>query len=508
MTPGPSHFRRPRPGAALLALAALAFASLPGCHRDPVRPSVLLVTIDTLRPDRLACYGYARSKTPNIDRVASSGARFAVAYCDIPWTTGSLASTMTGTFGPKHGVRSFTTRLAQDRVTLAEMLKPHGYTTGAIVASFAVDSAFQLDQGFDTYDDRLDRAVFSDGREGIGSVPLTGSATEVRREDMDLKLHNDAYRSDAEVTAAAERWIDQHRDEPFFLWVHYFGPHERIETRPAPNRAQAVVDEYDPDTRATDAAFGDLLDHLDALPSLASRTLLVLHSDHGQALREHGIFGHGHDLYEESVRIPMLMRLPGAIPAGTVVDTMARNVDIASTVLDYLGIAAPAGLDGRSLRPAILGQPQEEAGAYMEMLGGDSLPVPMPPAGVYFASSDWHGLRLGPWKYMNVRLKAPCIRNPASYRGGALGINPREPVGGQPLDGPACTAPLRQDLYAADGASPLREDLKANRVASQRSTAADYARRVASIADDSRDPSALDLDPAQQGKLKSLGYLQ
>jgi len=501
---------RTRLGLVLAAFAVLAVSSGVGwkAWQRWNDPAVILITVDTLRADRLSSYGYRNSRTPNIDRLADEGVRFSLAYCDIPWTTGSLASTLTGTFGPKHGVQSFTTRLPDDRTTLAEILKANGYDTGAVVGSFAVDAAFNLDQGFDTYDDSLDMPLFQVPGQKVEDIRVETDEFDVDNASIERKMHNNSYRSDKEVSTAAIKWLDEHSEGRFFLWVHYFGPHERLVFDKGVDLGRKVIEDYDPDLRETDVAIGRLLDNIDGRWGLARRTLVVLHSDHGQAMHEHGIFGHGHDLYEESVRIPILMRLPGVIPPGTVVDAMARNVDILSTALDYLDVKSPSGLDGRSLRPAINGENVSDVPAYMELIEADQFAVQMPPLGEYYGSSTWRGVRLGPWKYMRVSMVAPCVRNPARYAKGFVSINPSNPIGGELVPDADCSKPLRQDLYRTDGHAYLPETPVVNFVAGKPAIATDLGQRTMAIADAQRAKEELDLDDEQTDKLKSLGYLQ
>ncbi len=470
--------------------------------------NVLLITIDTMRSDRLSSYGYERSRTPNMDRLAKDGVRFALAYCDIPWTTGSVASTMTSTFGPKHGVKTFVNKLPDDRTTMAEVLKEHGFSTGAVLASFATDSAYNLDQGFDTYDDELDTPVFLRPGQAVEKVEIASPGEELDKDEVNEKIANDGYRSDVSVADAAVRWLQSHRTGNNFLWVHFFGPHERFVLEPGTNHAQRVITDYDADTRLTDWSLGRVLDELDRL-HLSDDTLVMLHSDHGQALREHGIFGHGHDIYDESVRVPMLMRLPGRIPAGTTITSLVRNVDIFPTVADFLGIAAPPDIDGRSLRPLIRGESLPDAPAYMELIDATPITVAMIPSGSYFAGSSWHGVRLGSWKYMNVGLNPPCLRNFSGYAPmGFLDVNPLHPVGGEQVPDKDCSRLLRQDLYEAKGLKYATEDVTKNRIVARKDVSNELAGIVKKIQSSRSAGESLRLDPDQERKLRSLGYLR
>ncbi len=208
-----------------------------GCAERP-KPSVLLITIDTLRADHVSAYDDSRASTPNLDALAREGALFESAYCDVPWTTPSMASTLTGRFAHRHGMRFSHNRLRESETTVAERLRDAGYRTGAVVASFPLKSVFGLNQGFDTYIDTF-----------IG--PLEGGKEfgEPRR--------------DLEVTELASRRLSSlvETPQPFFLWVHYFGPHRP--KYPELDIWQAVarhVATYAERVAATDRAVGILLE--------------------------------------------------------------------------------------------------------------------------------------------------------------------------------------------------------------------------------------------------------
>ncbi len=331
-----------------------------GCRREEVGTpaprkgwNVLLITIDTQRPDRLSCYGYKQHQTPAFDRLAREGVRFANAFCDVTWTTPSMSSVMTGSYPTRHGLRSTYQRLAAENITLAEVLKANGYATAAIVGSFPVAAMFGLDQGFDHYDDRFSAPIV------VGAPTQPARVENKFHENVDdqrlfqmLKARADAYRPDAEVTDTAIQWLDQNRpkDQPFFLWLHYFGPHELQDLRLSPEEQNVqILKEYDGQVRETDRQLGRLLAALDQR-RLTGNTLTILHADHGQSLGEHWYVGHGRNLYDPTLRIPLLVRLPGVVPAGKVVEALARNIDIFPTVLDLTGIRINHAIDGETLR--------------------------------------------------------------------------------------------------------------------------------------------------------------
>jgi arylsulfatase A-like enzyme len=333
----------------------VCLAAALGCGGSE-RPSVLLVTIDTLRYDRLSIYSYRGQETPRLDAIGRDGAVFEQAVCDVPWTSASMASVFTGRYATYHGVQLGTDRLSDDAVTLAEVARAHAYRTAGFIGSFPLSSVYNLSQGFETYDEHLDtpmvpfppgqRPAFPDVK-AIPRVDL-GDA-ETFGPYFAKKIFNDAIRTDDAVTDAAARWLRAHHEKPFLLWVHYFGPHERGYLQETPEQAAArIPTEYDRDLAFTDAQVGRLVRKLGTL-GLRDRALLIVHADHGQSLGENGYVGHGENLYPPSLRIPLLVRWPGRIPAGVRMSGWVENVDIFPTVLHSLGIDDGPPVDGRDL---------------------------------------------------------------------------------------------------------------------------------------------------------------
>jgi arylsulfatase A-like enzyme len=313
----------------------------------------VLITVDTLRPDRLSCYGYRGHETPAIDRLAAEGALFEDAVSDAPWTTPSMASVLTGLYPTLHGLRSSNAhRLAPEEVTLAEVLGERGYGTAAVIGSFPLHSLYGLDQGFAHYDDDFTRPIWIHPDHEPGEAPRDLPETPEGRALFTLESALDnSRRTDAEVSDAALAWLRDSRSEPFLLWVHYFGPHSKPDWRRSPAEQERLHrGRYDADVREVDAEVGRLLDALDA-EGLARRTLVVFHADHGESLGENGLLGHGGLLNRASVQVPLILRLPGAIPAGARLPALVRNVDIFPTVLDVAGGPAELELSGRSLLP-------------------------------------------------------------------------------------------------------------------------------------------------------------
>ncbi len=318
----------------------------------PRHPNVLLITIDTLRADRVRCYGERTSLTPNIDRLAQAGVCFSNAFCDITWTTPSMSSVMTGSYATRHGMRSTYQQLDASNVTLAEVLKQHGYHTAAVIGSFPLDASFGLNQGFDSYDDHFTAPIIVGGDAPAEHVASQFSTdVDAQRLYQYLKAQADAYRPDSQVSDTAIAWLTEKRQEPFFLWVHYFGPHELNDMRvPFEQQNEHTISAYDSAVHNTDTQVGRLLAALDDL-GLTRRTLTILHADHGQSLGEHLYVGHGKNLYDPTLRVPLVVRLPGISRPKRMVFALARNIDIMPTVLDVTGVPISEPIDGESLRP-------------------------------------------------------------------------------------------------------------------------------------------------------------
>ena len=330
----------------LVVVALAAAAVVRGRRGREVRHdpglSVLLVSIDTLRADALGCYGRADAGTPWIDRLAAGGVRFETARAHNVVTLPSHSNLLTGRLPTSHGVRDNAGfRLPADVPTLATMLRDRGYRTGAFVSAFVLDSRFGLDRGFEAYDDRLG------GAETGGSLAVP-------------------ERSGARTVNAARIWIDSMAGERWFAFVHLYEPHFPY-APPAPLRARFAASPYQGEVAAADAALEPLLRPI--LEGKKGRVLVVLTSDHGESLGEHGEATHGLFAYEATLRVPLLVHAPGIL-APRVASGPARHVDVLPTVLGALGVPPPPGLEGRSLLPAAAGQaepPAEES--YFEALG-------------------------------------------------------------------------------------------------------------------------------------------
>jgi len=344
-------------------LCAVLLFGVSGCrNRETLpggsRPSgkILLIVVDTLRADALGCYGYERPTSPNIDRLAESGALFLQARAQSPWTLPSVATILTGLYPRQHGAvrvgRDFYP-LASAARTLAEILRDEGFTTGAFVNTQFGYAPFQIGQGFDTY-------------------------------SVEKGARNSGIRDASATAALAASWIDEHANEDFLLLVHFFDPHLKYEApeeyrrrfvrdpsyngeyteawgdeeeldavlegdiRPGRADRNHLRDLYDAEVAYTDAAVGVILHQLGD-SGIRNETLVVFTADHGEEFWEHGGFEHGHAFYDEVIRVPLIISRPGRLPAGATAEASVGHIDVFPTVLEAVGATVPGNLPGRSL---------------------------------------------------------------------------------------------------------------------------------------------------------------
>ncbi len=288
--------------------------------RGEVR-NVLLISIDTCRADRLSCYGYNRRTTPNIDAIAEEGVLFENAVSTIPLTLPAHSSMLTGTIPPYHGVHdNLGYQLGDDNVTLAEILKDNGFTTCGIVSSFVLDSRFGIDQGFDFYQDQF--------------------------KEEDLSPGQYSERAGGEASSLAEKWLDEHRDDRFFLFLHYYDPHYPYNP-PEPFKSKFMESLYDGEIAYADHCIGKVIKKLKSL-DLYDSTLIVIAGDHGESLQEHGESTHGYFIYQSAVKVPLIVKLPGKGKPKKDTRTVSL-IDIVPTILGSLNIPIPSEVMGKDL---------------------------------------------------------------------------------------------------------------------------------------------------------------
>ena len=349
----------PIPRTLFRALALLALVLAAGCASPPAtRPNIVVVLIDTLRPDRLGAYGNTRGLSPFLDELASRSTVFQHAYAQSSWTSASVASLFTSRYQSQHGVTSFSSPLPAEEETLSEALRSHGYDNGAFVANFLLRANLGYDQGFATFD--------------------TYSRLDPTSPGKFIKATADRINSEALA------WLD-HRPEnaPRFLYLHYMEPHVPFGPQPAalatvmgdrplpdieavnhafavwtlvdfkkdPALLEATKDLYDAEVLSIDTALRELFTELGRRGVLDDAIVVVL-ADHGEEFLEHGLIGHDKTLYEEVIRVPLIIHVPGQSERFDV-EKRVSLIDVAPTLLDLVGIAPPAGFEGRSLAPLL-----------------------------------------------------------------------------------------------------------------------------------------------------------
>ncbi|HEY6292952.1 MAG TPA: sulfatase-like hydrolase/transferase [Terriglobia bacterium] len=338
----------------MVLCASLAQGAAPPQVSAKAKPDVVLVTIDTLRADHLGCYGYKRGETPNLDALAASAARFAHAYTPVPITLPAHTAIMTASYPMATGIHDFSgNKLPADAVTLAKVLYNDGYRTGAFVSAAVLDSRFGLNAGFDTYYahfdfNRLDEA-------NLDLVERPGDQT------TDLALG--WLRDDVKV-AGADR-------KPFFLWLHLYDPHFPY-TPPEPYATKFREQPYDGEIAFADAQVGRLLVFLRGR-RLFDNTVIVVCGDHGEGLGEHGEKTHGFFVYNSTLQVPLIVKVPGIAPS--VVETNASLIDVMPTVLQALKIAIPPSVQGRSQLAEMQGRPVPSPESVRDLYAETYLPL-------------------------------------------------------------------------------------------------------------------------------------
>ena len=307
--------------------ALLLLVSLVSCARGPAAGdlsdwNVLLVTIDTLRADRLGFTGYGGAATPVMDGLAAGGVVFENAIATAPITLPSHASILTGLYPPAHGVLDNGYYiLPEDVPTLPGILRDHGYETAAVVGSIVLHARYGLNSGFDHYDDEIQHP----------------------------RAQGQAYRERpaSQVTARAAKWLQRRTpDKPFFMWVHYWDPHAPyFPPKHLESRFRGRL--YDGEIAAVDEALGELIESLHRTDQY-NRTLILITADHGEAFGDGGELTHGILLRGATLRIPFVISAPGKLPSGRRIAGVVSNADVTPTVLALLGISGEPG-DGKSL---------------------------------------------------------------------------------------------------------------------------------------------------------------
>jgi arylsulfatase A-like enzyme/Flp pilus assembly protein TadD len=321
-------------------LAGIIFTdySILGSEAKRADLNLLLITIDTIRPDRLSCYSTKYLQTPRIDAIAAKGVVFTRAFAHNPITLPSHANILLGTTPLYHGVHENSkSRVSGDLLSLAKYLKSKGYSTGAFVGAFPLDSRFGLNQGFDVYDD---------------SYPSKPSYEFIYAE-----------RKAEKVIQAALGWLKS-QNSSWFSWVHLWDPHAPY-LPPEPFKSKFHDDPYSGEVAYVDSELGKMFDYLESSKQMEN-TLIILTGDHGESLGEHGELTHNYFAYNSSIWVPLIIEGPEIKPAR--IDEYVCHIDLFPTLCDILGIEKPSFLQGVSLLPLIKGKKIKKRAIYFESL--------------------------------------------------------------------------------------------------------------------------------------------
>ncbi|HEX7424989.1 MAG TPA: sulfatase-like hydrolase/transferase [Terriglobales bacterium] len=315
---------------AVVSVSAQSRATSRPAQHPAARPNVVLITIDTLRPDHLHCYGYDKIQTPNIDSIAADGVRFEGAFTPIPITLPSHSVILTGTYPMMSGMHDFSgNNLSPEQPTLATVLRARGYDTGAVIAAAVLDRRFGLNRGFDFYYDHFDFSRLAETNLDLMERPAN------------------------QVIDQALAWLTRPRRRPFFLWVHLYDPHHPYKP-PAPFDEQYKSNLYDGEIAFTDTQLGRLLLYLKE-HGLYNQTLLVVSGDHGEGLGEHGEKTHGFFIYNSTLHVPLIIKLPQWEKAARKVQSdQVSLVDLMPTMLGLLTAPVPPEVQGKNLAEKLL----------------------------------------------------------------------------------------------------------------------------------------------------------
>lgn len=395
-------------------LLVLGLGLMGSCGESDRPLNVILIGVDTLRPDHLGCYGYPRNTSPNIDELAGEGVLCENVVSQCPWTTPSFGTVFTSLYPTQHGAGSLEECLRSESTTLAEILQAKGYATCALVSNPALSPQFGLDRGFEIYD---------------------------------IDYHSEGRTAD-EVTGLVLNWLDGNSGRPFFIFAHYFDPHLSY-APPAPfdtlfdpdyggtlgnsfgkgvfpnikaNNYEALrsltpadwnhlISLYDGEIAYMDRSLGVLFRGLKDRKLWAS-TLIVFLSDHGEEFWEHGGFGHGHTLFNELIRVPLIFSLPATLPSGKRLAPQVRLLDVAPTILDLLDADPVSRFEGVSLEPLLSGKGR------VEQDGGDLLGPEMALSEALFRGPEQKSIVIYPWKLIyNTSTEGEMVFNLADDPG-------------------------------------------------------------------------------------------
>ena len=325
-------------------------APKPGALSTATSPNIVLITLDTVRADRMGFLGSKLGLTPNLDALARQSVVFTRAYAQVPLTAPSHATILTGTFPQFHQVSDFQAPLAQELPYAPAILREHGYRTAAFVGAMVLDPSSQFapgfDRGFDSYDAGFRARRPGEDRyhttERRGGEVVAHALAWLNQHGLNQDRLNQARLNQARLNQAG-----QHPKGPFFMWVHLYDAHHPYDP-PQPYKSKYAAAPYDGEIAYVDSVVGKLLSQL-RTRGLYDGAVIAVMADHGEALGEHGEDTHGIFLYDETIHVPLMIKLPGAASAGKRIETRVGLVDVLPTILQAVGMPVPKEVQGESL---------------------------------------------------------------------------------------------------------------------------------------------------------------
>ncbi|MHA1395732.1 MAG: sulfatase [Promethearchaeota archaeon] len=321
--------------------------------------NIILIVIDALRADHLSCYGYKRQTSPHIDAFSKNGVIFKNCRAQASWTKPSVTSILTSLFPSMHHVNLFISKVPDELNTLQEILQKSGYITYAYVANAHLKSEFNFNQGFDFYDDYLirDKVYYIALRNLPILKKLTGRRFDCTDKD-NIKLANKRILP----------WLEKYKDENFFIYIHYMDPHspyspispyKHLFSYSKNDKISKDIALYDEEIRFTDDYLGKLFEKLKQL-GIYDKTMIIITADHGEAFGEHNDYEHGHTIYEEQLKVPLIIRFPRLIPKNKLIENPVKSIDIMPSILDMLNISSDVEFEGSSFFPLICNNSREQ----------------------------------------------------------------------------------------------------------------------------------------------------
>jgi arylsulfatase A-like enzyme len=338
--------------------------------RTAKNTNVILIISDALRPDHLGCYGYGRETSPVMDSLAKEGVLFKHCYSATPYTKSSVASILTSLYQSMHGMILERHVLPESLTTLADILRENGYVTSAYVANPLILAKYNYDQGFDFFqDNRLpgEGKLYYIAFEFLDSIVFKFMSLvkkDFRRPPIDKKKSDNIK---------VISWLAKFRRQNFFMYIHYIDPHypysppepyDKMFPYPAGDKKLEWISLYDGEIRFVNEYLGEFFERLKSW-QIYDNTLIIITADHGEAFGEHNFYDHANTLYQEEIKVPLIIKFDHSLPQGKVIESQVKSIDIMPTILDVLDISYSGDMEGKSLLPLIKNDKEDKSRDYI-----------------------------------------------------------------------------------------------------------------------------------------------